>query len=110
MSLDVKGEVGQATPIDVLLIVDRSSSMNETSGGYFGKTRMQIVNGAISQLVSKLKTPDVKTTINISIVGFQGQMGIFILTTMILLTMMQKKSNVIMDKYKGSWYANGHCR
>lgn len=77
LSLDVKGEVGQATPIDVLLIVDRSSSMNETSGGYFGKTRMQIVNGAISQLVSKLKTPDVKTTINISIVGFSGTNGNF---------------------------------
>ncbi len=72
LSLDVKGEVGQATPIDVLLIVDRSSSMNETSGGYFGKTRMRIVNDAISKLVSKLKDPNVETTINISIVGFSG--------------------------------------
>lgn len=77
LSLDVKGEVGQATPIDVLLIVDRSSSMNETSGGYFGKTRMRIVNDAISKLVSKLKDPNVETTINISIVGFSGTNGNF---------------------------------
>ncbi|WP_440322706.1 DUF7604 domain-containing protein [Laedolimicola sp.] len=70
LSLDVKGEVGAATPIDVLLIVDRSSSMADT--GSNGKTRMQIVNNAISKLVSKLKGPDVKTTINISIVGFSG--------------------------------------
>lgn len=72
LSLDVKGEVGQATPIDVLLIVDRSSSMKNKPSKCNRKTRMEIVNDAISKLVSKLKDPNVKTTINISIVGFSG--------------------------------------
>lgn len=72
LSLDVKGEVGQATPIDVLLIVNRSSSMKNKPSKCNRKTRMEIVNDAISKLVSKLKDPNVKTTINISIVGFSG--------------------------------------
>ena len=64
LSLDVKGEVGQATPIDVLLIVDESNSMEDD-----GKTN---VDKAVAQLVGQLKASDIKDNIKIAIVGFSG--------------------------------------
>ena len=67
LSLDVKGEVGQATPIDVLLIVDESNSMDGA-----GKRN---VDKAVAQLVRQLKASDIKDNIKIAIVGFSGTIG-----------------------------------
>lgn len=67
LSLDVKGEVGQATPIDVLLIVDESNSMDSA-----GKRN---VDKAVAQLVRQLKASDIKDNIKIAIVGFSGTIG-----------------------------------
>lgn len=70
LSLDVKGEVGQATPIDVLLIVDESNSMDGA-----GKRN---VDKAVAQLVRQLKASDIKDNIKIAIVGFSGTEGTWI--------------------------------
>lgn len=67
LSLDVKGEVGQATPIDVLLIVDESNSMKGN-----GKSN---VDKAVANLVRQLKASDIKENIKIAIVGFSGTLG-----------------------------------
>ena len=64
LSLDVKGAVGAADPIDVLLIVDESNSMNETRQGY--------VNNAIATLVTELKKSEAKDNIQLAVVGFSG--------------------------------------
>lgn len=64
LSLDVKGAVGAADPIDVLLIVDESNSMNETRQGY--------VNNAIATLVAELKKSEAKDNIQLAVVGFSG--------------------------------------
>lgn len=55
LSLDVKGEVGKATPIDILLIIDKSGSMEE--GG-----RINNVNTAINTLLRTLKRTDTQDT------------------------------------------------
>ena len=70
LSLDVKGEVGQATPIDVLLIVDESGSMEGD-----GKRN---VDKAVAQLVGQLKASDIKDNIKIAIVGFSGTKGTWV--------------------------------
>lgn len=67
LSLDVKGEVGQATPIDVLLIVDESNSM---AGA--GKRN---VDNAVAKLVRQLKDSEIRDNIKIAIVGFSGTLG-----------------------------------
>ena len=64
LSLDVKGAVGATDPIDILLIVDESSSMN--------KTRRENVNNAISRLVSTLKETEAKDNIQLAVIGFSG--------------------------------------
>lgn len=67
LSLDVKGAVGATDPIDILLIVDESSSMN--------KARRENVNNAISTLVKELKKTEAKDNIQLAVIGFSGQKG-----------------------------------
>ncbi len=64
LSLDVKGAVGAADPIDVLLIVDESSSMNET--------RRNNVTNAINTLKANLQASEAKDNIRLAVVGFSG--------------------------------------
>ena len=64
LSLDVKGAVGATDPIDILLIVDESGSMN--------KTRRTNVNTAISTLVTELKKSEAKDNIQLAVIGFSG--------------------------------------
>lgn len=64
LSLDVKGAVGAADPIDVLLIVDESSSMNDTRQGN--------VNKAINTLKANLQASEAKDNIRLAAVGFSG--------------------------------------
>ncbi len=74
LSLDVKGEVGQATPIDVLLIVDESNSMKGN-----GKSN---VDKAVANLVRQLKASEIKDNIKIAIVGFSGTLGDWVWDTL----------------------------
>ena len=69
LTLTVKGEVGDATPIDVLLIVDKSSSMTEAVSGS-NKNRMEVTKNAISTLVNTLKNSSAASAINIAMVTF----------------------------------------
>ncbi len=64
LSLDVKGAVGAADPIDVLLIVDESSSMD--------KTRRNNVTNAINTLKANLQASEAKDNIRLAVVGFSG--------------------------------------
>ena len=63
LSLDVKGEVGEGTPIDVLLIIDKSGSMQDNS-------KYSNVNTAIEALKTGLAGAD--TTINVAAVTFSS--------------------------------------
>lgn len=67
LSLDVTGAVGKTKPIDVLLIVDCSGSMEGT--------RMNNVNTAINTLLTELNQSEVKNTINVAIAWFAGNKG-----------------------------------
>ena len=67
LSLDVKGAVGAADPIDVLLIVDESSSMDDT--------KQENVNKAINTLKTNLQASEAKDNIRLAVVGFSGNNG-----------------------------------
>ena len=64
LTLDVTGKVGEADPIDILLIVDKSGSM-EGSG-------VTNVNNAISTLTQTLHDADIRARVNLAVVTFSG--------------------------------------
>lgn len=58
LTLSVTGDTEQsssATPVDVVLVVDVSSSMNEVDG-WFGKSRMKAAHDAVEALANELLT------------------------------------------------------
>lgn len=67
LTLDVTGKVGEADPIDILLIVDKSSSMKGD-----GVTN---VNTAISTLTQTLKDANIRAKVNLAVVTFSGNKG-----------------------------------
>lgn len=67
LTLDVTGKVGEADPIDILLIVDKSSSM-EGSG-------VTNVNDAISTLTDTLKKANIRAKVKLAVVTFSGNKG-----------------------------------
>lgn len=69
LTLDVTGKVGEADPIDILLIVDKSSSM-EGSG-------VTNVNDAISTLTDTLKKANIRAKVKLAVVTFSGNKGYF---------------------------------
>lgn len=64
LTLDVTGKVGEADPIDILLIVDKSGSMKGS-----GVTN---VNNAISTLTQTLHDADIRARVNLAVVTFSG--------------------------------------
>ena len=64
LSLDVTGKQGDATPIDILLIVDKSNSMNST--------RRNNVNNTITILKNQLKNSEIEADIQMAAVTFSG--------------------------------------
>src|SRR5699024_1061319 len=64
LSLDVTGKHGDATPIDILLIVDKSNSMNST--------RRNNVNNANTILKNQLKNSEIEADIQMAAVTFSG--------------------------------------
>lgn len=64
LSLDVTGKLGEADPIDILLIVDKSNSMDGT--------RRKNVNTAIYTLIENLQNAQVETEVNLRAVTFSG--------------------------------------
>lgn len=64
LTLDVTGKVGEADPIDILLIVDKSGSM-EGSG-------VTNVNTAISTLTNTLKEANIRAKVKLAVVTFSG--------------------------------------
>lgn len=67
LTLDVTGKVGEADPIDILLIVDKSGSMKGD-----GVTN---VNTAISTLTQTLKDANIQAKVNLAVVTFSGNKG-----------------------------------
>lgn len=67
LTLDVTGKVGEADPIDILLIVDKSGSMKGD-----GVTN---VNTAISTLTQTLKDANIPAKVNLAVVTFSGNKG-----------------------------------
>ena len=70
LTLDVEGKVGEAAPVDILLIVDKSGSMEEWSGN---QRRYEVVNDALDTLTTQLiqkKPEDVE--MNIGVVTFSS--------------------------------------
>lgn len=67
LTLDVTGKVGEADPIDILLIVDKSGSM-EGSG-------VTNVNDAISTLTDTLKKANIRAKVKLAVVTFSGNKG-----------------------------------
>lgn len=67
LTLDVTGKVGEADPIDILLIVDKSGSMKGD-----GVTN---VNTAISTLTQTLKDANIRAKVNLAVVTFSGNKG-----------------------------------
>ena len=64
LTLDVTGKVGEADPIDILLIVDKSGSMEGN-----GVTN---VNTAISTLTDTLKKANIRAQVKLAVVTFSG--------------------------------------
>ncbi len=64
LSLDVTGKLGEADPIDILLIIDKSNSMDNT--------RRKNVNSAIYTLINNLQSAQVETEVNLGAVTFSG--------------------------------------
>ena len=59
LTLSVTGDVEESqtsTPVDVVVVVDCSTSMNEGIGGRDGRSRMQAAHDAVSSLANKLLT------------------------------------------------------
>lgn len=69
LTLDVTGKVGEADPIDILLIVDKSGSMEGR-----GVTN---VNAAIKTLTDTLKEAKIRATVNLAVVTFSGNKGYY---------------------------------
>lgn len=71
LTLDVSGKQGELTPVDILLIVDKSNSMNDSAGE--DKTRKGNVNSAIKTLKEGLKgnAPE-GVDINLGVVTFSA--------------------------------------
>lgn len=69
LTLDVTGKVGEADPIDILLIVDKSGSMKGS-----GVTN---VNAAIKTLTDTLKEAKIRATVNLAVVTFSGNTGYY---------------------------------
>ena len=67
LTLDVTGEQGAATPIDILLIVDKSGSMNDNNN-----ERYKNVNTAISTLKTELNTVQNDVAISLAVVTFSS--------------------------------------
>lgn len=67
LTLDVTGKVGEADPIDILLIVDKSGSMKGS-----GVTN---VNNAISTLTDTLQKANIRAKVNLAVVTFSGDKG-----------------------------------
>lgn len=67
LTLDVTGKGGEADPIDILLIVDKSGSMKGD-----GVTN---VNTAISTLTQTLKDANIRAKVNLAVVTFSGNKG-----------------------------------
>lgn len=64
LTLDVTGKVGEADPIDILLIVDKSASMEGD--------RVTNVNTAISTLTQTLKDANIRAQVKLAVVTFSG--------------------------------------
>lgn len=64
LTLDVTGKVGEADPIDILLIVDKSGSMKGSG--------VANVNNAISTLTQTLHDADIRARVNLAVVTFSG--------------------------------------
>lgn len=71
LALDVSGKQGELTPVDILLIVDKSKSMTDPADE--GKTRKDNVNSAINTLKEGLKenAPE-GVDINLGVVTFSA--------------------------------------
>lgn len=69
LTLDVTGKVGEADPIDILLIVDKSGSMKGS-----GVTN---VNTAISTLTDTLKDANIRAQVKLAVVTFSGNDGYY---------------------------------
>ena len=70
LTLDVTGKVGEADPIDILLIVDKSGSMKNNSG-------VTNVNAAISTLTDTLKKANIRAQVKLAVVTFSGDDGYY---------------------------------
>lgn len=70
LTLDVTGKVGEADPIDILLIVDKSGSMKDNSG-------VTNVNAAISTLTDTLKKANIRAQVKLAVVTFSGNDGYY---------------------------------
>lgn len=70
LTLDVTGKVGEADPIDILLIVDKSGSMKDNSG-------VTNVNAAISTLTKTLKDANIRAQVKLAVVTFSGNNGYY---------------------------------
>ena len=64
LTLDVTGKVGEADPIDILLIVDKSGSMKGDG--------VNNVNTAISKLTETLKNANIRAQVKLAVVTFSG--------------------------------------
>lgn len=74
LTLSVTGDTEQsssAKPVDVVFVVDVSSSMNETVSGWRGKSRMKAAHDAVEALANELLTGEnANKQIQVSVVTF----------------------------------------
>ncbi|MEE1372918.1 MAG: FctA domain-containing protein [Parolsenella sp.] len=74
LTLSVTGDTEQsssATPVDVVFVVDVSSSMNDKVDGWFGKSRMKAAHDAAATLANSLLTGEnANKQIQVSVVTF----------------------------------------
>ena len=74
LTLSVTGDGEQSstsTPVDVVFVVDVSTSMNETVSGWRGKSRMQAAHDAVATLANSLLTGEnANKQIQVSVVTF----------------------------------------
>lgn len=68
LTLDVTGKVGEADPIDILLIVDKSGSMKDDD-------RAKNVSTAITTLTKTLKDVNIRAQVKLAVVTFSGDKG-----------------------------------
>lgn len=74
LTLSVTGDTEQSstsTPVDVVFVVDMSSSMNDKVDGWFGKSRMKAAHDAAATLANSLLTGEnANKQIQVSVVTF----------------------------------------